>query len=74
MLIVAECPKLRASRDFVRYLPYVPMCSRALRACVPSCLCFVRAFNFLRALSALIFLSTCLMCLQFFTCLTCSKR
>ena len=61
-----ECTKLRASRAFVPYAPYVPMCftySRPLRAFVPflrKCLTFflraLCAFIFLRTLRALIFL------------------
>ena len=60
-----ECAKLRASRAFFHHAPHVPYgptcltCSRALRACVPSCLYSVRAFIFyvpLLFLLALIFL------------------
>ena len=55
---IMECAKLHALHAFG---PYVTTCSRALRACLPSCLCFVRAFHFLTRLT----------CLYFFTCLTC---
>ena len=50
-VVLIEYAKLRASRSFVPYVPHVRIC---LRACVPSCLCFVRALDFLRALRALI--------------------
>ena len=57
--VLIEWAKLRASRVFVPYVPHVPTCftySRALCACVPSCLCSVRAFIFLHALCAFILL------------------
>ena len=71
-----ECAKLSA---FVLYVPHVPTtfltCALVLRACVPSCLCFLRALIFLRGLHACLFyvayFFTCLTCLHFFTCLTC---
>ena len=45
---------LRASR--VYYVPTCVTCSRAVGACVSSCLCLLCAFIFLRALRANIFL------------------
>ena len=60
--------------NYVPRAPYVPTCLACLRALrthvshVISCLCFVHAFIFSRDVP-LFFMS--LMCLQFFTCLTC---
>ena len=60
-----ECAKLSA---FVLYVPHVPTtfltCALVLRACVPSCLCFLRALIFLRGLHACLFYVA-----YFFTCL-----
>ena len=49
----------RALRAWRGNLPYVPTCftcSRVLRTCIPSCLCFLRSFIFLRVLCTFIFL------------------
>ena len=55
-----ECAKLRCSCAFVPYVPTCFTCPHTLRACVLSCLCFVRSFIFF----------PCFTCLHFFTCLT----
>ena len=76
---------LYALRALRAYVPTCLTCSRALRAYVLSCLCFLRVFNFFRALLLSIFyvpyvpsffhmpyvasFFTCLTCLHFFTCL-----
>ena len=71
----------RALRTSRAYVPYVPTCSRALRACVP--LCFERVFLFYVPYMPSSFSVSCVplffMCLQFycltypqfFMCLTC---
>ena len=49
MQFIVNKTKLRASCAFVPYVPHVPTCltcSRAIRACVHSCLCFLSAFLF----------------------------
>ena len=56
-IVLKQWAKLRASRAFVFYVPHVPTCltcSRALCACVPLRLFFLRAFIILCALRAFI--------------------
>ena len=52
--------------NYVPRVPSCPTCLKFLRACLPSCLCFLRAFIFFTCVTC-----TCLTCIPFFTCLTC---